>query len=67
MNGSKLRRLRREKELSLDELGQLCGRSATWVYLLERGWKPVSREGLLKVTKALGMKKIGDVFPDLGQ
>ena len=54
--GDKLRQVRKEKELSQEELGFKAGLHRTYIGSIERGEQSVSIDNVYKIAKALKVK-----------
>ncbi|HOO27980.1 MAG TPA: helix-turn-helix transcriptional regulator, partial [Lachnospiraceae bacterium] len=57
---SKLKKIRKQKKLTLKDMSELTGFSISFLSQMERGISPVTLTSLKKITKALGisMKEI---------
>ena len=53
--GLELRRLREERGLSVEELAEKSGVSATTIRIMERGAREVSGDTIAKLAKPLGL------------
>lgn len=54
--GKYIRKLRKDKQMGLDELAELTGLDVVFLDLIERDIKTISLETLLKIAKALNIK-----------
>ncbi len=61
--GEKVRKERRQKGLSQEELAARAGVHRTYIGMIERSEKNITLENIEKITKALGLK-ISDFFKD---
>lgn len=59
--GVQIRNLRKAKELTQEELGEMAALSYKYVGELERGQVNVSLDSLVRIAESLGVK-IGDLF-----
>lgn len=62
--GSRLRQLRLERNLSQEDLAQLCGLHRTYLGGIERGERNVALLNILKIAKALRISPT-DFFQEL--
>ncbi len=53
--GSKIRKLRKEKKLTLEELSKKTGLSLSYISLIERGLKNPSLKALEKIAECFGI------------
>ena len=60
--GEKLRKLRKERGISQEELGGRAGLHRTYVSSVERGERNVSLETIDKLARGLGLP-MGDLMP----
>ena len=61
--GEKVRKERRQKGLSQEELAARAGVHRTYIGMIERSEKNITLENIEKITTALGLK-ISDFFKD---
>jgi len=61
--GKNIRRLRREKKITQEGLGELTGLHRTYIGLVERGEKSISLVNAMKIANALGVA-IGACVPE---
>ena len=62
--GSQIQKLRKERELSQENLALLCGLDRSYIGGVERGERNISLINIQKIAKALGVK-VKDLFDDL--
>lgn len=61
--GMRIREIREEKKLSLEELGNRIGITKSYMSRLETGKKPINLKNLHLIAEALGVD-VTDLFPD---
>jgi transcriptional regulator with XRE-family HTH domain len=54
--GNKLRVLRKQNDLSQEQLAELVGVHRTYIGMIERGEQSVSLDNIARIAKALGVK-----------
>jgi transcriptional regulator with XRE-family HTH domain len=62
--GAALRRLRKERKLTLRDVAQVAGVTHSYVALLEKGKSNVTLDTLVSVTRAMGGRLMITVRPD---
>lgn len=62
--GAALRRLRKQRKLTLREVAQIAGVTHSYVALLEKGRSNVTLDTLVSVTRAMGGRLMVSVRPD---
>ena len=60
--GSNIKRIRRDKGLSQDELSALCGFYRTYINLIETAKRSPSGYNLYRIAKALNVK-VNELYP----
>jgi transcriptional regulator with XRE-family HTH domain len=61
--GIQIRKIREEKKMTLEELGNKINKTKSYVSKLERGVKPISLQNLQMIAEALGID-VTDLFPN---
>lgn len=54
--GKRLRKLRKDRDISQEKLGELAGLHRTYIGAIERGEESVSVDNVTKIAKALKIK-----------
>jgi transcriptional regulator with XRE-family HTH domain len=61
--GMQIRKIREEKKMTLEELGNKINKTKSYVSKLERGVKPINLQNLQLIADALGVD-VTDLFPN---
>lgn len=61
--GMTIRKLREERKMTLEDLGEKLGKTKSYISKLERGIKTISLENLQKIATALDVD-VTELFPD---
>ncbi len=62
--GERIRSLRKERDLSQEDLAELCGLDRTYISGIERGFRNVALRNIEALAKALDVS-IADLFKDI--
>ncbi|AZR72512.1 hypothetical protein BBF96_03410 [Anoxybacter fermentans] len=68
MIGEKLRKIREEKGLSIQQVTQIIGCSKNYLYRVEKGWQGVGLKYALKIEKIYGINLLDEIkFRSIGE